>query len=178
MEVWQLSVVNARDRVLKYLAEHNTMTLATWEAGRAWAAALFYASDGFNLYFLSDPESRHSVNLAGNPHVGVTIQEDYHEWSKIKGVQMEATARIVEGEEELARAVAVYVEKYPFVAGYLRIMMSPFARIAVFLDRFMEKLSFIPHLPAAPARFYKIVPQRIWFTDNEVKFGNRDQLEP
>lgn len=166
----------ARERVLRYLREHNTLTLATWEAERPWAAALFYASDGFDLYFLSDPQSRHSVDLATNPQVALTIQEDYHEWTMIKGVQMEGTVHLVEGEVELARAVAVYVEKYPFVAGYLRLMMSPFARIALFLDRFMEKLSFIPHLPAAPARFYRVVPRRIWFTDNQVKFGHRDQL--
>lgn len=170
--------MDARERVLKYLKEHNTLTLATWEEGRPWATALFYANDGLELYFLSDPTTRHSVDFEANPQVAVTVQEDYHEWAMIKGVQMEAVVHAVDGEEELGRAVAVYVEKYPFVAGYLRLMMSPFARIAIFLDRFMEKLSFIPHLPAAPARFYKIVPQRIWFTDNEVKFGHRDQLEP
>lgn len=166
----------ARERVLRYLREHNTLTLATWEAERPWAAALFYASDGFTLYFLSDPQSRHSLDLAANPQVAVTIQEDYHEWTRIKGVQMEGTVHVVEEEAELARAVAVYVEKYPFVAGYLRLMMSPFARIALFLDRFMERLPFIPHLPAGPARFYRVVPRRIWFTDNEVKFGHRDEL--
>ena len=167
----------AKERVLRYLKEHNTLTLATWEQERPWATALFYASDGFDLFFLSDPKTRHSVDLEANPIVAVTIQEDYQEWASIKGVQMEGRAYVVVEEEDMARAVAVYVEKYPFVAGYLRLMMSPFARIAIFLDRFMEKLSFIPHLPAAPARFYKIVPKRIWFTDNEVKFGNRDQLE-
>lgn len=170
-------LVEAKERILQYLKEHNTLTLATWEQERPWATALFYASDGFDLLFLSDPKTRHSVDLEVNPIVAVTIQEDYQEWTSIKGVQMEGRAYVVVEEEELARAVAVYVEKYPFVAGYLRLMMSPFARIAIFLDRFIEKLSFIPHLPAAPARFYKIVPKRIWFTDNEVKFGNRDQLE-
>lgn len=170
-------MADARERVLRYLRDHNTMTLATWEAAMPWASAVFYASDGLDLYFLSDPESRHSVDLAANPLVAVTIQEDYHEWSAIKGVQMEGAARVVDGEDDLARAVAVYVEKYPFVAGYLRLMMSPFARIAIFLDRFMEKLAFIPHLPATPARFYRVTPRRVWFTDNEVKFGNRDQLD-
>ena len=178
--VWRLGwpdMPDARERILRYLSDHNTMTLSTWEAEGPWAAAIFYASDGFDLYFLSDPETRHIVNMAANPRVAVTIQEDYHEWAMIKGVQLEGTAHVVEAEDELARAVAVYVEKYPFVAGYLRLMMSPFARIAIFLDRFMEKLAFIPHLPASPARFYRIVPRRVWFTDNEVKFGNRDQLE-
>ncbi len=168
---------DAKERVLRYLGDHNTMTLATWEADRPWASALFYASEGFDLYFLSDPQSRHSVNLTANPQVSVTVQEDYHEWAQIKGVQLEGTAHVIETEDELTRAVSVYVGKYPFVAGYLRVMMSPFARIAIFLDRFMEKLAFIPHLPASPAKFYRVVPRRVWFTDNEVKFGNRDQLE-
>lgn len=167
----------ARERVLRYLREHNTMTLATWEAEGPWAAALFYANDGLDLYFLSGPQSRHGTDLAANPQVAVTIHEDYREWMDIQGVQMEGQAHAVEGETDLARAVAVYVEKYPFVAGYLRVLMSPLAGIATFLDRFMERLAFVPPLPAAPTRFYRMVPRRIWFTDNQVTFGHRDQLE-
>jgi hypothetical protein len=166
----------ARERIARYLQQHTTLTLAAWEEEGPWAAALFYASDGLELYFLSDPKTRHGRDLAANPRVAITIQDDHQEWSKIKGLQMEAAVRPVEGEEEMARAVAVYVEKYPFVAGYLRVMMSPFVGIARFLDRFMERLPFVPHIPAGPARFYRVIPRRIWLTDNELRFGHRDEV--
>ncbi len=63
-------------RVLDYMEGHNTMTLATTLGESPWAATVFYASDGFKLYFFSAPDSRHCQNLAANPRVAVTIQED------------------------------------------------------------------------------------------------------
>lgn len=168
---------DVKQRVLAYLKDHNTMTLATSLGDRPWAAALFYASDGLNLYFLSDPETLHVHNMAANPKVAVTINEDYHDWKKIKGIQLEGEGKLIIDEGELAKAVAVYVDKYPFVATYLKVIMSPFAGIARFLDRFIEKLPFPTPLPStAPTKFYKITPHRAWFIDNEIKFGHREEF--
>ncbi len=51
-----------KSRLQAFLAQHNTMTLATVDAaGAPHAAAVFYAADdALNLYFLSSPNSRHS----------------------------------------------------------------------------------------------------------------------
>ena len=56
-------------RVLAYLGEHRVMTLATQGRDGPWAAAVFYASEGFDLYFLSSPSTRHCADLSGNPRV-------------------------------------------------------------------------------------------------------------
>ena len=44
-----------RTEILSYLATHNVMTIASCHENLPWAAAVFYASDGFDLYFLSNP---------------------------------------------------------------------------------------------------------------------------
>lgn len=54
-------------RLLAYITAHNTLTLATEQNGRPWASSLFYANDGFTLYFVSDPDTQHAKNLKGNP---------------------------------------------------------------------------------------------------------------
>ena len=54
-----------------------------------------------NLYFLSSPNSRHSVNLARQPLVAATIQADNQAWQTIQGVQIEGTAQMVDGAAEL-----------------------------------------------------------------------------
>ena len=59
------------------------MTLATQGPAGPWAAAVFYANNGFNLYFVSSPASRHSRNLAGQPAVTATVHEDYLDWREI-----------------------------------------------------------------------------------------------
>ena len=89
------------------------MTLATTQGDLPWAATVFFASEDFRLYFFSAPDSRHCQNLAANPRVAVTIQEDYRDWRKIKGIQLEGRVTLVDGIIEKARAMAIYARKYP-----------------------------------------------------------------
>jgi len=65
-----------KQQILNYMESHNTMTLGTCGENVPWAATVFYASDGLDLYFFSDPQSRHCQNLEGNSKVAVTIQEE------------------------------------------------------------------------------------------------------
>ena len=48
------------------MAGHITMTLATARDDQPRAATVFYANDGFDLYFISDPDSVHSQDLLAN----------------------------------------------------------------------------------------------------------------
>src|SRR5512138_21503 len=101
-----------RQKALDYLAAHNVMTLATRSV---WAAAVFYASDGFTLYFVSSPSSRHARDLAEDPRVAAAIHEDYRDWRAIQGIQLAGTAERLEGAEREA-ALACYRGKFGFLA--------------------------------------------------------------
>ncbi len=173
-----------RDTVLSYLKEHNTMTIATSKDNVPWAATLFYANDDFTLYFLSDPTvAQHCKNIAENSQVSVTIDEDYpltkaDDWRKVRGIQMKGTAELLAAEAEIAKATRVYVEKYPFVAPYLRLIATPFPKIVAFLERFTRSLPFIPDFTATSlVKFYKVVPSAVWFVDNERSFERRLPVE-
>ncbi|HXG52219.1 MAG TPA: pyridoxamine 5'-phosphate oxidase family protein [candidate division Zixibacteria bacterium] len=146
-------------QILEYLKSHNTMTLATCADGVPWAATVFYASDGLSLYFFSAPDTRHSENLARNPRVAVTIQEDYRDWRAIKGIQLEGSVAPVESAAEKARAMAVYALKYPEV---IKLFTDPAS--GIFYRAFLK------------VRFYRVSPRRILFIDNEQGFGNRREL--
>ncbi|MFC1871574.1 pyridoxamine 5'-phosphate oxidase family protein [Chloroflexota bacterium] len=168
-----------RKTVLKYLQEHYTMTVAAVTANTPWAASLFYASDGFTLYFLSDPESRHSRYISENPAVAVTVTEDYHDWQKIRGIQMAAKAEVITAQDELERAIAIYVDKYPFTATYLKVMASPLSKAAGYLDKILSKLPFTPGLPATfNARFYRVTATEVRFVDNEKGFAHHEEFVP
>lgn len=166
-----------RERVLTYLKKHSTMTVATAQDDIPWAAALFYANDGFTLYYLSDPDTRHSIDIARNSTVGVTVHEDCDDYRKVKGIQMEAKVEIVTAEDELAKAAKVYVDKYPYVAAYLKLMMTPFPRVIRLLEKVIGKLPGVPDFTTPfPAQFYKMVPSKIYWIDNEKSFGKRQEL--
>lgn len=171
-----------RSTVLEYLKSHHIMTLATTLDDRPWATTVYYASYGFNLYFLSNPlTSRHGQNLATNHRVSASITEDYpleklDDWRKINGVQLEGTANLVTTEPEIKLAVETYVARYPFTAAYL-IGITTFPRVTSFLEKASRNLQFIPNLRASlENRFYQITPERVWFIDNETSFERRQEV--
>jgi len=146
-------------QILDYLASHNTLTLATCDADAPWAATVFYANDDLSLYFFSSPESRHCQNLARNPRVAVTIQEDYKDWRVIKGVQLEGSVSVIDSLLEKAKAMAIYARKYPAV-----------------IKLFTDPASGIYHKAFLKVKFYRVAPERLFFVDNEQGFGKRQEL--
>jgi uncharacterized protein YhbP (UPF0306 family) len=145
-----------RRRVLAYLRAHHVVNLATHGAAGPWAAAVFYANDGFALYWLSAPSSRHSVNLARAPRIAATVNADTADWRRVKGVQLEGVAQELSGDAA-RRAQALYGRKYPLVG---RLATAP------------------PAIAAAMARvrWYRLVPERLYFVDNAVAFGHRCEI--
>jgi uncharacterized protein len=144
------------DKALAYLGEHNVMTLATIGAQGLWAAAVFYVNDGFTLYFLSSPASRHSLNIESQSTVAATIQEDYQDWREIKGIQLEGPARLIEGEEQAA-AVVRYGAKFPIVANLAQ--------------AHAEIIQAMTHIA-----WYRVTPTRLYFIDNALGLGHREEI--
>jgi uncharacterized protein YhbP (UPF0306 family) len=154
-----------RQSILSYLATHNVMTIASCEKNSPWAAAVFYASDELDLYFFSNPKSRHGMNMAANGAVGVAIHEDYHEWRAIRGIQIEGRAERLRSVKLQARFWEVYLKKFPFVKQFFP-AVGQHGRIANLLK---AKLSGV--------RLYRIVPQTLYYIDNSKGFGHRERLD-
>lgn len=151
-----MSQAELRQRVRRYLEAHNVMTLATAGPEGPWAAAVFYAGDERGLVFLSSPSSRHASELARQPRVAATVQDDTADWAAIKGVQLEGTASELQGPERDA-AQQLYARKFPLVAGAAA---APAAIVQAL----------------ARVRWYRLAPQRLHFVDNSLGFGHRDEL--
>ena len=171
-----------KEKALRYIEEHFTMTIATFAEGKLWAAPVFYANSGFTLYFISNPNScLHCQNIGKNPLVAITIYEDYQlkkldDWKKIKGIQMLGRAKRLEKEEEIAEALRLYVEKYPFTAVYFKALFK-FPKAVKILESFLKKIPFTPEFTASlENRFYKVEPLEVWFVDNEVSFERRQKI--
>lgn len=150
-----------RQSILDYLQAHNVMTIASCHENIPWAAAVFYASDEFDLYFFSSPKSRHGVNMAANAVVSAAIHEDYHDWRAIRGIQLEGRAERLRSLKLQARFWEVYLKKFPFV--------KQFFQAGGVRDVLQAKLSGI--------RLYRIVPHTVYYIDNSRGFGHRDRLD-
>jgi uncharacterized protein len=143
--------------VAQYLERHHVMTLATCSLDGPWASAVFYVHIGPALYFLSSPSSRHCRNLAHDPRCAATVQEDYSDWTQIKGLQLEGHAHQVQGDEEV-HARHCYANKFPLVG---RLDSAP-ARIVAAL---------------AKIRWYRLQVARMHFIDNSQGFGHREPID-
>jgi uncharacterized protein YhbP (UPF0306 family) len=144
-----------RQAALVYLEGHHVMTLATSGVEGVWAAAVFYVSEGFDLYFLSAGHTRHGQNLAADGRAAATIQEDYHDWPGIKGIQLEGVVTRLEGEARQA-AIERYVGKYPFVANPAD-------------ERMRAAL--------VKVNWYRLRPERLYLIDNSKGLGHRDEIK-
>ena len=142
--------------VADYLVGHHVMTLATQGADGPWAAAVFYASEGASLIFLSSLNTRHCRNLAQDSRCAATIQEDYSDWPSIKGIQLEGRVSELQGDEE-KRAQQLYGEKFPIVGAV--------AKVPPAIVKALAKV-----------RWFRLVPEHFHFIDNSQGFGHRDEI--
>jgi len=79
----------------------------------------------------------------------------------IKGIQLEGRVETVGGILDNGRIARAFVQKYPDVADFL---FSP------------RKLGQAIAQKLARVKFYKIIPSRIFFINNAIDFGKRDEL--
>jgi uncharacterized protein YhbP (UPF0306 family) len=138
---------------LTYLQQHQVMTLATHGADGVWAAAVFYVSDGFDLYFLSAEHTRHARHITDSPRVAATIQEDYADWEAIQGIQLAGLVEQLSGSQRL-RAIALYQAKFSFLAQAPAVIRAAFEKV----------------------NWYWLRPYRLYFVDNSRGFGHRDEI--
>jgi uncharacterized protein len=141
-------------RALAYLANHHVMTLATQGPEGVWAAAVFYVNEGFEFYFLSAGHTRHARNMAGSDRVAATIQEDYHDWAAIKGIQMEGPVQMLAGEERRI-AIEIYAKRFGFFNQPVQAIETALARV----------------------NWYRLSPDRLYMVDNSHGFGHRDEID-
>lgn len=145
------------ERIAEFLAAHHVMSLATSAGGAVHAASLMYAVDGFALYWMSDPKSRHSQELENNPIVAATIAPDYADFKAIRGLQIAGTAARLTAGGDIVHASALMLRRY----GFLRALAAGPAALRQAFER---------------GGFYRLLPQSITLIDNSLGFGHKETL--
>ncbi len=154
-----------RREIIRYLESRHVMTIASCRKNVPWASAVYYASDGLELYFFSKPTSRHGMNMKENVRVSAAIHEDYSDWKQIQGIQLEGQAARLTSLRQKAQFWKIYEKKFPFIKQFL----GQFLRPSAMRQAVKAKLEGV--------RLYRIVPHTLWFIDNSKGFGHREMLE-
>lgn len=130
------------------------MTLATTGSQGPWAAAVFYASQEFDLYFLSAMQTRHIQDLTLNTSVAAAIQEDYRDWPDIRGIQLEGVVQKLTGKDR-TEAIKLYQGKFPFILSAGAQIQSALRRVS----------------------WFRLRPDRLYYIDNSLGLGHRDPVD-
>jgi uncharacterized protein YhbP (UPF0306 family) len=151
------SKIEVRERLLKFLREHQVLTLAVMEAdGSPHAAALFYAVDEkLRLYAVTDPATRHGKAMLANPSVAGTIQRDRQQWREIRGVQFRGICQQLESTERM-QAWEFYSARFPFLREPNAILTREVANTAL----------------------WRIDTTWIRLIDNQIGFGHKEEWTP
>lgn len=105
--------------ILEQLKSHRNMTLATVRAdGYPQATTVAYANDGLTLYFACDRNSQKARNLRRSPKVSLAINKDRAGWTKITGLSMGGTAKILQRPADTKRALMLLSRKFKEMKGF------------------------------------------------------------
>ncbi len=138
-------------KITRYLASHLYLRLGTVTADcTPQVHTVGYVSKGCTAYFVTDRKSRKAENIQKNPAVSYSVDENYHDFMAIQGVQMEGRASLVTLETEAMKILDLMAQKF----------------------RDMENIPANPDLV-----IFRIKPSRAYFLDNTVSFGHRDMVE-
>jgi len=145
-------------RIGAFLDAHHVLSLATLGPSGPHATNLFYARDGLELVWLSDPDTQHSRNIVAAPQVAATVAPDYSDFAVIRGVQIMGVARRIEAVDDRGRLLALLEARYAFLGELAEVpqkLRDAYARTAV----------------------YRLQPSRMVWIDNTQGFGHKETLD-
>jgi general stress protein 26 len=140
-----------RKQILDLMKRHNVMTIATLRKdGYPQATTVTYVNDGLTLYFGCEKAAQKVKNIKRNGKVSLTIDRDYRDWNRIKGLSMAADAQVLTDPDEVRHAAALLAKKFPQWGV----------------------------VPPDDVSFVKVVPKVISILDYTRGFGHTDLVRP
>jgi uncharacterized pyridoxamine 5'-phosphate oxidase family protein len=140
-------------KISDYLKNHEYIQLATVdEEQQPHVRTVSVVSKGAVVYFMTDKWSRKVKHFGKNPKVGYVMDEEYKDWTKIQGIQMQGIAEQVTDGKEMQEVMQMFFEKYPLIKNMPQEMSKGMVCI-------------------------KIKPVSGIFIDNTVQFGYREQVD-
>lgn len=150
-----LTETELSNAILEELQRNTVLTLATAGKAGPHAVSLMYAHDAFDIYWFSDPNTRHSADLVSDASATVAIAAQCIEFERIRGLQLAGHGRRITDADEESGAFNMLTARYSF------------------LNRFAAgKLA--RHLGAAAVYLFR--PTRLTLIDNSRGFGFKQTL--
>lgn len=139
--------MNYEDKAKNILSKIRYATIGTVTPdGKPWNSPVAHEIDSiYNIYWFSDKENQHSINVRENPHAFIVIYDSTAPEGEGEGVYIEADVQELNDADEInrirnAKKQAVVDDANEFLGNAVR-------------------------------RCYKATPKRMWMNDAEEKDG-------
>ena len=146
---------------LELINRQSTMTLATARDNTAWTAPVYYVFYKSAFFFFSDPSSRHISETMQSKQAAAAIYPYADTWQGIKGIQMSGRIRQLAPGVTAIQAIRAYTRKFAFTKEFFEPGQT------LNLENFIKQFK---------VRFYRLDPQIIYYLDNQIKFGFREEV--
>ena len=101
-------------KVAKLISAERVCRVATAGAeGQQHLVPVCHVLAGDKIYFGSGDDARKVKNLRDNPHIAITIDLYSEDWSQLRGVMVQGTARLIERGPRFKQARSRLYAKYP-----------------------------------------------------------------
>ena len=101
-------------KVAKLIAAERVCRVATAGGdGQQHLVPVCHVLAGDKIYFGSGDDARKVKNLRDNPHIAITIDLYSEDWSQLRGVMVQGTARLIERGPRFKQARSRLYAKYP-----------------------------------------------------------------
>jgi uncharacterized protein YhbP (UPF0306 family) len=98
--------------IREYVKDIGHMSLGTCVDGKPWVCEVHFAyDDKLQLYFISSPMRRHSLEIATNPYVSGNIVKQHKKGEKPSGVYFEGSAKLLSGITPGSDTYKLYVKQ-------------------------------------------------------------------
>jgi len=106
--------VRLTKKVAKLIGHERVCRVATADAeGRSHLVPVCHVLAGDRIYFGSGDDGRKVKNIKANAQIAVTVDLYSDDWSQLRGVMVQGTARLIERGPRFKQARARLYAKYP-----------------------------------------------------------------
>ena len=113
-----------KKELFNFLTNHKLMCIGTYYK-LPWSACVYYLfDDNFNLYFVSNPKTKHCVNISKNSKVSIVIvNSEQDPEGKKKGFQARGSASKVTSVGEIKEIIKAWNKR-----GFVKVTYNEFKK--------------------------------------------------
>ncbi len=105
--------MDPKELIKQHLEQGKVMQIATAKDGRPWICTVYFVADkAMNLYWLSLPTRRHSMEIMEDRYAAITVAVKLDK--PVIGVQAEGTVQVVTHAGTVQGIMEKYVAKYDY----------------------------------------------------------------